>query len=121
MGHQDYFLAPLPGSVALLVSELVRKSFTVSAVFTFACLFSSIMESFTAGYMFGNDAQITPVVERSSPITEIAHLKYLLALLIVLWITVMLVMELSIPVSTCFILNNYVSCLRLQVCPEIYS
>ena len=30
------------------------------------------MESFTVGYMFGNDSQITPVVERSSPITEIA-------------------------------------------------
>ena len=33
VGHQDYFLAPLPGSKALLV----RKSFIASAVFIFAC------------------------------------------------------------------------------------
>ena len=68
MGHQDYFLAPLSGSVALLV----RKSFAVSDVFISVCLFSSSMESFTIGYMFGNDSHITPVVERSSPITAIA-------------------------------------------------
>ena len=58
-----------------MVSELVRKSFAVSDVFIFFCLFSSIMESFTVGYMFGNDSHITPVVERSSPITEIASFK----------------------------------------------
>ena len=33
VGHQDCFLAPLPGSEALLVSGIVRKTLVVSAVF----------------------------------------------------------------------------------------
>ena len=51
--------------------ELVRKSFTVSAVFIYVCLFSFIIESFTAGFMFGNASSTTHVVEKSSPSTEI--------------------------------------------------
>ena len=71
MGHQDSFLAPLPGSVALLVSGIGKETFRRKCYFISVCLFSFIMESFTAGYMFGNGSSTTRVVERSSPITEI--------------------------------------------------
>jgi hypothetical protein len=33
VGHQDYFLAPLPGSEVLLKSGIDKKTFTVSIVF----------------------------------------------------------------------------------------
>ena len=39
--------------------------------FISVCLISFIMESFTAGYMFGNGSSTTHVVERSTPSTEI--------------------------------------------------
>ena len=51
--------------------ELVRKPFAVSAVFISVCLFSFVMESYTAGFMFGNGSSTTHVVERSSPSTEL--------------------------------------------------
>jgi hypothetical protein len=38
VGHQDYFLVPLPGSEALLRVELVKVTFTVSIVFLFLFL-----------------------------------------------------------------------------------
>ena len=50
---------------------LVRKSSIVSVVFIPVFLLISIMESFTAGYMFGNGSSTTHVVEISSPSTEI--------------------------------------------------
>ena len=34
VGHQDYFLAPLPGSEALLVSGIGKETLAVSAVFS---------------------------------------------------------------------------------------
>ena len=40
--------------------------------FISVCLVSSNMESFTAGYMFGNDSHTTHVVERSSRNIETA-------------------------------------------------
>ena len=43
----------------------------MSVVLIYVRLFSFIMESFTAGYMFGNGYSTTRVVERSSPSTEI--------------------------------------------------
>jgi hypothetical protein len=39
VGHQDYFLAPLPGSVALLKSGLVKVTVAVSIVFIFIFYF----------------------------------------------------------------------------------
>ena len=51
--------------------ELVKKSFTVGVVFISVCLISFVMESFTAGFMFGNGSSTTHVVEISSPSTEI--------------------------------------------------
>jgi hypothetical protein len=39
VGHQDYFLAPLPGSVALLKSGLVKVTVAVSIVFIFVFYF----------------------------------------------------------------------------------
>ena len=71
MGHQDYFLAPFPGSVALLVSGIGKEIFYCECYFISVCLFSFIMESFTAGYMFGNGSSTTHAVERSPPSTEI--------------------------------------------------
>ena len=37
VGHQDHFLAPLPGSVALLVSEIGKKIFIMCVLFLFCC------------------------------------------------------------------------------------
>ena len=35
VGHQDYFLAPLPGSEALLVSEIGKETFQLYMLFLF--------------------------------------------------------------------------------------
>ena len=37
VGHQDYFLALLPGSVALLVSEIGKETFILCVLFLFRC------------------------------------------------------------------------------------
>ena len=71
MGHQDYFLAPLPGSVALLVSGIGKETFYYKCCFYFFLLFYLIMESLAVGWMFGNGSSTTRVVERSSSPTEI--------------------------------------------------
>ena len=63
---------PLPGSVALLIRGIGKEIFRRKCCFISVCLFSFIMESFTAGYMFGNGSSTTRVVEKSSLITEIA-------------------------------------------------
>ena len=43
VGHQDHFLAPLPGSVALLVSEIGKETFILCVLFLFRCYsFSSL-------------------------------------------------------------------------------
>ena len=42
VGHQDYFLAPLPGSEALLVSGIGNETFTVRADFISACCYNSL-------------------------------------------------------------------------------
>src|SRR3954468_13574281 len=41
VGHQDHFLAPLPGSVALLVSEIGKETFTLYVLFLFCCCYFS--------------------------------------------------------------------------------
>ena len=41
VGHQYYFLAPLPGSVALLVSEIGKETFQLYVLFfIFGCYFT---------------------------------------------------------------------------------
>ena len=42
VGHQRYFLAPLPGSVALLVSGTGKELFYCKCCFIFACYFASL-------------------------------------------------------------------------------
>src|SRR3954470_9830502 len=39
VGHQDHFLAPLLGSVALLVSEIGKETFTLYVLFLFCCCY----------------------------------------------------------------------------------
>ena len=50
VGHQDYFLAPLPGSEALLV----RETFTVRAVFISACYYKSLWRGLLLNSSLGN-------------------------------------------------------------------
>ena len=56
VGHQDYFLAPLPGSEALLVRKLVRKLLAVITV----------MESNPFGSLFGGSTITATVVDDPS-------------------------------------------------------
>ena len=52
VGHQDYFLAPLPGSEALLVSGIGKGSFYCKCCFYFCLLFYFIMERLSIDYLF---------------------------------------------------------------------
>ena len=36
VGHQDYFMAPLPGSVVILVSEIGKETFILYVLFLFS-------------------------------------------------------------------------------------
>src|SRR5215217_7708965 len=54
VGHQDYFLAPLPGSEALLVSGIGKETFIVRADFVSACCFKSLWRDPPLNFYLGN-------------------------------------------------------------------
>jgi hypothetical protein len=54
VGHQDYFLAPLPGSEALLKSGIGKGNLHCEYCFYFCLLFYFAMESSPFGFLFGN-------------------------------------------------------------------
>jgi hypothetical protein len=69
VGHQDYFLAPLPGSVALLKSGIGKGNCRCEYCF-YSCLLLLLylaMESSPFGYLFGNTTTIVANVEQSPP------------------------------------------------------
>ena len=55
----------------------------------------------------------TPVVVAPPPLLKLCPIKYQLVLSIMFWLIVM--QETDIPVNTCYICNNYVHYLSLQV------
>jgi hypothetical protein len=69
VGHQDYFLAPLPGSEALLKSGIGKGNRRCEYCFYFCLLFLFLfyfaMESSPFGFLFGNTT--TTVVDVDEP------------------------------------------------------
>jgi hypothetical protein len=67
MGHQDYFLAPLPGSEALLKGEIGKANFRCEYCFYFCLLFYFAMENSPFGSLFGNTTASTTRVDGPPP------------------------------------------------------
>jgi hypothetical protein len=69
VGHQYYFLAPLPGSEALLKSGIGKGNFRCEYCFYFCLLFLSYftMENSPFGSLFGNATTSATVVEEPPP------------------------------------------------------
>jgi hypothetical protein len=63
VGHQDYFLAPLPGSEALLKSGIGKEFVYCEYCFYFYLLFYFIMEKSPFGSLFGNTTATITVVD----------------------------------------------------------
>jgi hypothetical protein len=63
VGNQDYFLAPLPGSEALLKSGIGKGNFRCEYCFYFYLLFYFIMEKSPFGSLFGNTTATVTVVD----------------------------------------------------------
>ena len=75
VGHQDSFLAPLPGSEALLVSGIGKERFYCRCCFYFCLLLCFVMEHSSLSILFGSDSTTTPVVDKGPPPTEIIPFK----------------------------------------------
>jgi uncharacterized protein YfeS len=67
VGHQDYFLAPLPGSEALLKSGIGKGNFRCEYCFNFYLLFYFAMEKSPFGSLFGNTTASVTVVDKPPP------------------------------------------------------
>jgi hypothetical protein len=67
VGHQDYFLASLPGSEALLKSGIDKGNFYCEYCFYFYLLFYFIMEKSPFGSLFGNTTATVMVVDEPPP------------------------------------------------------
>jgi hypothetical protein len=67
VGHQDYFLAPLPGSEALLKSGIGKGNFRYEYCFYFCLLFYFIMEKSLFGSLFGNTTATITIVDEPPP------------------------------------------------------
>jgi hypothetical protein len=67
VGHQDYFLAPLSGSEALLKSVIDQGNFYFEYCFYFYLLIYFIMEKSPFGSLFGNTTVTITVVDEPPP------------------------------------------------------
>ena len=67
MGHQDYFLAPLPGSEALLKSGIGKGNFYCKCCFYFYLPFYFIMEKSAFDSLFGFVSTPATVVDEPPP------------------------------------------------------
>jgi hypothetical protein len=79
-GHQDYFLAPLPGSEALLKSGIGKGNHHCEYCFYFCLLFLFYfaMESSPFGFLFGSTTTtVADVNEPQPPLAQLDPFKYL--------------------------------------------
>jgi hypothetical protein len=67
VGHQDYFLAPLPGSEALLKSGIGKGNFHYEYCFYFYLLFYFAMENSPYGSLLGKATASVMVVDEPPP------------------------------------------------------
>ena len=67
MGHQDYFLAPLPGSEALLVRGIGKENFNCKCCFYFCLLIFLIMERRNVAFLFGKSSTAAEVEHEAPP------------------------------------------------------
>jgi hypothetical protein len=67
VGHQEYFLAPLSGSEALLKSGIGKGNFRCEYCFYFCLLFYIAMENSPFGSIFGNTTATITVVDEPPP------------------------------------------------------
>jgi hypothetical protein len=67
VGHQDYFLAPLPGSGALLKSGIGKGNFYCKYCFYFCLLFYFIKEKSPFNSLFGNTTATVMVLDEPLP------------------------------------------------------
>jgi hypothetical protein len=67
VGHQDYFLAPLPGSEAILKSGIGKGNFRCEYYFYFYLLFYFAMEKSPFNSLFGNTTTTITVVDEPPP------------------------------------------------------
>ena len=67
VGHQDYFLAPLPGSEALLVRRIDKGIFYCECCFYFCLLLYFIMLGSPFDSLFGGTAATAKVVDDPPP------------------------------------------------------
>jgi hypothetical protein len=67
VGHQDYFLAPLPGSEALLKSGIGKGSFYCECCFYFCLLFYLIMDKSPFDSLFWSTTATVTVVYEPPP------------------------------------------------------
>jgi hypothetical protein len=79
VGHQGYFMAPLPGSEALLKSEIGKGNRRCEYCFCFCLLFLFYfaMESSPFGFLFGNTTTTAAHVDEPPPPAQLDPLKYL--------------------------------------------
>ena len=71
VGHQDYFLAPLPGSEVLLVSGIGKGNFYCEYCFYFYLLLCLIIEKSPFASLFGNNIVDAEVVDEAPHVSEI--------------------------------------------------
>jgi hypothetical protein len=77
VGHQDYFLAPLPGSEALLKSGIGKGDLRCEYCFYFCLLFYFAMENSPFGSLFGNNTAFV-MVENEPPPAQLDPFKILM-------------------------------------------
>jgi hypothetical protein len=77
VGHQDYFLAPLPGSEALLKSGVGKDNCRCEYCFYFFLLFLFYfaMESSAFGFLFGNTTTTIADVDEPPPPAQLDPFK----------------------------------------------
>jgi hypothetical protein len=77
VGHQDYFLAPLTGSEALLKSGIGKGNRRCEYCFYFCLLFFYFfaMESSPFGFLFGNTTTAADVDEPQPPPAQLDPFK----------------------------------------------
>jgi hypothetical protein len=114
VGHQDYFLAPLPGSEALLKSGIGKCNLRCEYCFYFCLLFYFAMESSPFGFLFRNTTTTVAVVDEPPP-AQLDPFKIPMKIVERVMITAIQEMGLSIRVIIYSLYMNYTSCPSVQV------